>query len=115
MARPSRGPCQISGFLEKIVKTENPKDLLDQFKRIVLKAYGEKSPDGKYFLKSDEMREKFSQSAAYNSLFMELATNDNAAANFIKGILPKDMSEKPDQDKPASLPQAPKPPVPPNN
>ena len=53
-------------------------------------AYGIKSDDGKRFMKSDQLREEFSQTAAYDALFMELATNDDAAATFIKGVVPKD-------------------------
>lgn len=81
----------LSDWLAKIVKTENHKEIVGQFKRIVLLAYGEKSPDGRRFIKTDQMREEFAQTAAYNALFMELATNDNAAAEFITGIMPKDM------------------------
>ncbi len=58
----------------------------------ILLSYGEKSADGKRFIKSDESREAFSQTAAFDTLFMELATEDEAASNFIKGILPKDLS-----------------------
>lgn len=96
----------MAQFLQSIVESNNHKEVLKKFKEIVLLAYGEKSEDGKYFLKSDEIRNKFSQSAAYSSLFTELATNDDAAAIFIKGVLPQDMGEKPDQDKPVGPPKA---------
>jgi hypothetical protein len=54
----------------------------------------QKSPDGKRFIKNDEMREEFQQTAAYSALFMELATDDKAAADFVNGIIPKDMAEQ---------------------
>ena len=78
-------------LLERIVESKNNKDLIAMFKRIVLMAYGQKSEDGKRFIKSDKMREEFVQTAAYNELFMELATDDNSAATFLKAILPKDL------------------------
>ena len=58
----------------------------------IMKAYGEKSPDGRHFMKEDEngrpLANKFKQTLAYSQLFMELATNDKAAAEFVNGIIP---------------------------
>ena len=107
-------PQGFTTMLENIIKTQDRKELVNQFKQIILMAYGLKSPDGKSFIKSDELRRAFSQTAAYNALFIELAFNDGAAADFIKGILPKNMPV-PDQDKPTSLPTLPPtPPTPPS-
>jgi hypothetical protein len=94
----------MSGFLQKIIDSKNGKELVSQFKRIVLLAYGQKSEDGKRFIKNDQLREEFSQTAAYQSLFMELAQDDNAAVVFLKGVLPKDLVV--DQDKPQAPPAA---------
>lgn len=81
----------FTNWLQQIIETKEKKGLIEQFKRIILLAYGEKTPDGKRFVKSDELREQFSQTAAYQTLFMELATDDDAAAAFLKGVLPNDM------------------------
>lgn len=78
-------------MIRKIIAENNHKELIKHFKRVVLMAYGQKSEDGKRFIKSDTLREEFSQTAAYNTLFMDLAVNDGAAATFLKGVLPKDM------------------------
>lgn len=78
-------------MLDKIIKAKNHKELLEQFKKIILLSYGEKSQDGKHFVKNDELREAFSHHAAYPVLFMELATDDDIAADFLKGVLPKDL------------------------
>lgn len=102
-------------FLQKIIETKDHRELIKQFKDLVLKAYGVKSEDGKRFEKSDKLREEFAQTAAYETLFMEMATNDNAAATFIKAILPKGMAEQVDQDKPILPPASPTPPTPPNS
>lgn len=96
-------PEGFGGMIQRIVETKDNKELIKQFKELVLLAYGEKSADGKRFIKSDELREQFSQTAAYQSLFVELATSDTAAVDFLKGILPKDIVMG-DQDKPVSLP-----------
>lgn len=52
------------------------------------KSYGEKSPDGKRFVKSEELSTAFSQTEAYSQLYMELATDADKAAEFINGVIP---------------------------
>ena len=79
----------LSGMIDRIVSTIDMPELVKIFKDMVLKAYGEKSPDGKRFIKSPELSTAFSQTEAYTTLFMELATNADAASDFIKGILPE--------------------------
>jgi len=99
-------------MLERIVETKNSRDLIKQFKEIVLLAYGEKSEDGRRFIKNDKLREEFSQTAAYNALFMELAMDDGAAVTFLTGVLPKDIAG--DVSK-AALKAVPTPPEPPTS
>ena len=81
----------LSNMIEQIVNSKDNKEIIALFKQIILKAYGEKSPDGKRFVKSKEISEAFSQTEAYSELFVELALNEEKAANFIKGILPLDL------------------------
>lgn len=75
--------------LENIVATQDQTRIVSMFKRIVLAAYGEKSMDGRRFIKSDELRTGFSQTEAYSQLFMKLATDSDYASKFINGIMPK--------------------------
>lgn len=77
--------------LVKIIAANDAKEIVTQFKDLVLKAYGEKSADGKHFVKNDTVREAFSQTEAYSDIFMELATNADAAAAFVNGIIPKNL------------------------
>lgn len=85
----------LAEMIQNIVKANDAPAIIKIFKDIVLKAYGEKSPDGKRFMKVNEagipLYIAFSQTEAYSQLFMELATNANAAAEFINGIVPSDM------------------------
>lgn len=86
----------VGGFVEminRIVEAQDTPSLVKIFKDLILKAYGEKSLDGKRFIKSDEIREAFSQTEAYSQLFMELATNATAASEFVNGIIPKNLSK----------------------
>jgi len=80
-------------FLENIVKTLNNKEIVDTFKTIIKVSYGVKSPDGKRLIKTPEVWEEFSQTEAYSNLFVELATEDQAASEFINGIIPKNAGE----------------------
>lgn len=85
------------GFAEMIQKIVNAQDgpaIIKVFKDLILKAYGEKSADGKRFIKSDEISSAFSQTEAYSQLFMELSTDADAAANFVNGIVPGDVSKQ---------------------
>ena len=93
--------------MQRIIDTEDNAALVQEFKKLVLLAYGEKSEDGKRFVKSDEIDRNFSQHAAYSALFMELATDAQKAAAFMNGIIPKRLVEEIDQDKPLMPPAPP--------
>lgn len=81
----------FAGMVQKIIDAKDAPSIINTFKDLLLKAYGEKSPDGKRFIKNDEVRDAFSQTEAYSQLFMELATNAEAASEFVNGIMPKDL------------------------
>ena len=79
--------------VKKIIDAKDTPSLIKIFKDLILRSYGVKSDDGRRFIKSDELSLEFSQTEAYNQLFMELATNDEAAASFVNGIIPSDLAE----------------------
>lgn len=81
----------MQATLEQISNEQDTKKLVELFKEIILKSYGKKSEDGLRFIKSEELSTEFSQTEAYVELFMELMSGGDAAANFISGILPKDL------------------------
>lgn len=74
--------------INRIVAAKNSPEIIKVFKDLLLKSYGEKSPDGRRFIKSKEISEAFAQTEAYSILFMELATNSQKASEFINGIVP---------------------------
>ena len=78
----------LAQMINKIIETQDSPAIIKIFKDLILKAYGEKSPDGKRFIKSPELSEAFAQTEAYSNLFMELATDADAAAKFVNGITP---------------------------
>lgn len=81
--------------LQRMAETEDTPKMFQQFKRLILKAYGEKSADGKYFIKFDEdghpLSAKFAQSAAYSAFFLDLCTNADAAKEFLLGAIPANL------------------------
>lgn len=80
----------MSGMIEKIVAEQDIQRIMELFKSIIQKAYGEKSLDGRRFVKNQEILDNFTQTEAYSKLFMELATNADAAAEFVNGLMPDD-------------------------
>ena len=79
----------LTKMLEKIIAEQDNSKIMEMFKDIVLKSYGEKSPDGRRFIKNKGLADSFSQTEAYSTLFVELATDAEMAAAFINGIIPE--------------------------
>lgn len=80
-------PGGLAGMINRVVAAQDQPTIIKIFKDLILKAYGVKSPDGKRFIKNDEVRAEFEQSEAYSILFMRLATDANYAAKFVNGII----------------------------
>ena len=83
----------LSAMLDELVKSGDNARIVEIFKDLVLRSYGEKSADGKRFVKSKELSEAFSQTEAYSEIFMELALDEKAAAAFVNGILPVNLTK----------------------
>lgn len=82
----------LSAMIQKIVAEQDQPKIIEMFKSLILKAYGVKSPDGKKFMKKVNgvpLAEEFEQTEAYSDLFMLLATDADAAADFVNNIVPK--------------------------
>lgn len=85
----------LAEMIQRIVDAQDAPAIINIFKDLILKAYGEKSADGKRFVKVNDQGVRlsvgFSQTEAYSQLFMELATDAAKAAEFVKGIVPADI------------------------
>ena len=90
----------LTEMINRIVKTQDAPAIIKIFKDLVLRAYGMKSDDGRRFMKSDAIRDEFAQTEAYSIIFMELATDADAASKFVNGIVPADAVPK-DPNHPA--------------
>ena len=80
--------------IQAIVDSKNVPELIKIFKELILRSYGKKSDDGKRFIKSPELSREFTQTEAYSELFMELATDSDAASAFINGIIPANLAKE---------------------
>ena len=92
----------FSTVLEKFVKAKDMSDVLDAVEKFIYKAYGEKTPDGKRFIKSQELSDAFFQSPAYEVLFEKLNSNSDFAYNFIMGMVPAEMAKQAAQNPEAA-------------
>lgn len=86
-------PGGLADHIRRISAAQNNAELIKIFSEIIDLAYGEKDATGRRFIKSSELTEAFKQTNAYSILYMELATDSDAAAEFINGVVPADLSE----------------------
>lgn len=81
----------VDKMIQRMVKAKDTVSLVKLYKELILKAYGRKSADGRRFEKSEEISREFTETPMFSDLYMELSTNDQAASDFIMGIMPRDL------------------------
>ena len=82
----------LAEMVKRVVDAKDAPTIIKIVKDLILKSYGVKSDDGRRFIKSDKLREEFEQTEAFSILFMELATDAEAGAAFVNGIVPSDIA-----------------------
>ena len=82
-----------------VVNKMGSRGIIKFIKELVLRSYGVKSEDGRRFIKSKELSEEFSQTVAYDMFMSELMSDDNAASNFVNGLIPASMAGELDEVK----------------
>lgn len=87
----------LTQTIRKMISAQDQQAMLSLVKDLIRKAYGEKSPDGRRFVKSKEISDGFEQTEAYSNLFMELMSSADAMSNFIKSIIPQTLKERLDE------------------
>ena len=73
--------------LKSIVASPNGALIMEFFENFIKTAYGEKSDDGRRFVKSEEISKAFMETPAYEILFEKLVTDSNAAAEFVNKVM----------------------------
>ena len=91
----------VTGMMNRMLREEHPDKIVDMFESIILKAVGERSADGRRFIKKErpgmpwgEVAEDFRETPAYAQLFTELVKSGEALANFLKGAIPAELAEE---------------------
>lgn len=83
----------LSGSIRTLINAGDMATVISTIKKIVLTSYGVKSPDGKRFIKNDELRTAFEETPAFEQIYWELVTDAEKAADFISGIVPSAIRE----------------------
>ena len=91
-------------MIERLIAEQDQPKIVKIFKELILKSYGKKSPDGRYFDKDERYTREFVGTNAYSKLFMELATNTESAIAFVNGVMPANLVEQAKQQ--GKLPMA---------
>ena len=97
----------VREMLQTIIEKQDIPKIIDTIKMLIIKSYGEKSPDGRRFIKSKELSEAFMQTEAFSELYMELLSDAESTAAFVNGIVPFDVqanaAEKKKNDEPGNV------------
>ncbi len=80
----------LKDYLNRVIQSSDGMEIYKVFKKIVLASYGKKSDDGLRFIKSDEVRDEFSQTNAFSELLFEFMKDAESASEFINSLIPQD-------------------------
>ena len=87
----------LAEYGRRIIECQNVPELMELFKKLILISYGEKSPDGRRFIKEDPVRGKlsleFMQTNAFSELYMEFINNPDSGAEFFNNVIPAKLKE----------------------
>lgn len=81
----------MSEAMKLMLEKHDVKGLLGIIAKLVRQAYGEKSGDGKRFMKNKEITDSFVTTEAYSALLIEMLNDENSLSEFMTKIMPSDM------------------------
>lgn len=81
----------LEQHMREVMASRSGKRIVEMFDMFVDASYGEKSEDGRKFVKNAEVLDNFKSTPAYDVFFMELITDAEAGSIFINGILPAEL------------------------
>ena len=87
------GDYTLDKKISRLFEERNAKEIMSTFEELLDASYGVKSLDGDRFEKSPQILQNFKSTLAYDAIFMELVTDAKKAAEFLSGIMPKDLGE----------------------
>lgn len=93
------------------IKEEDSHTVMKLLREVILKSVGEKTPDGRYFVKFKlidgvkvNIADLFEPTPAYSALFMELLSSNDAADQFMRKIIPADLAAELPENTQDALP-----------
>lgn len=95
----STTPGGYAAMLQRIIDSKDQRQLMNEFTNLIKMSYGVKLEDGKHFIKNEEVVNDFLNSAAFDQMFLEFFTEENAASDFANGVLPSSMNNDVDRQK----------------
>lgn len=78
----------LAEILQAMMDSKDQAKIAAMIDEIVIRSYGEKSEDGRRFIKSRELSEAFMQTPAYDIFFQQLCSSEDEVSNFIHAVLP---------------------------
>lgn len=80
-------PGGLDGFLNRLNDDPSVEDIVEVFKKIILKSYGKRTASNG-FIKSKEISEEFAATDAYSELFLKFLDNkDDFVNKFLDGAI----------------------------
>lgn len=76
----------IQSYVKKLVDSKDVDKMLNFMDELILDSYGQRSEDGKRFIKNAELKKQFSESAAYATFFEGLLNDPKKAEVFGNGV-----------------------------
>lgn len=86
-------PVPLTKRIADLTNTQDGKKAFELMRDIIEVAYGERSEDGKRFVKNEEVLKNFTQGLAYDEVIIKFIDGSMDLAKFIEGLLPKKVFE----------------------
>lgn len=92
----------FENYIRTLMEEKDNKKIYKLFKDLILMSYGQKSADGRSFIKKKMvdgqmiyLKDEFEQTEAFTELMMELLSGgDEAMAKFINSLIPKEIADQ---------------------
>lgn len=78
----------MSRIMSNMLEKHDAKGLLGIITDLILTSYGEKSNDGKRFMKNQEIRDGFVTTDAYSKLVLDLLNDEKEFEKFMTNVIP---------------------------
>lgn len=86
----------LDNMLKEVISSADTATIIEIFKKIILMAYGKRTPDGRFTKRAEDghkLAEDFAETAVFPQLFMEVSFDSDKAAEFINGCVPPELKD----------------------